>query len=176
MHKACVLPLQQMKIAHKGIRWVATSGVALLIFVQGCGTSRTSTPVSAGQSASKDMTATGMIEVCAVQYAMSTGGEGDETVEVLFRNNGGTTARFVRVTLDGAELPPIKADVQAAAVGSISAKGPYRLEIAIIGRMNFFICNSTHNYTPKPPFFGIILCVVGRCGRPWQKKEKQHGT
>lgn len=109
-----MLSLRQMKIVRKGIRWVAASGAALLIFVQGCGTAHTSTPVSVGQSASKDMGATGTIEVCAVQYAMSTGGEGDETVEVLFRNDGDATARFVRVTLDDIELPPIKADVQAA--------------------------------------------------------------
>ena len=57
-----------------------------------------------------------------VQYCVSSGNAGDETVEVLVRNDTGSPVEFVRAGLDGTELPQT-ASSAARALKSFSFEG-----------------------------------------------------
>ena len=67
--------------------------------------------VPEGDAVAKRETAGG-VSVVAVQYVVSVGNVGAETVEVLLRNGTGKQVSFVRAELDGTELPPLKPTAQ----------------------------------------------------------------
>ncbi|MBR2488208.1 MAG: hypothetical protein IKB52_03720 [Kiritimatiellae bacterium] len=54
------------------------------------------------------------VEVVGVQYAASTGGEANETVEVLVANRSGVPVRFAGASLDGTDLPRLSGEARAA--------------------------------------------------------------
>ena len=56
------------------------------------------------------------VEVVGVQYAASTGGEANETVEVLVANRSGVPVRFAGASLDGTDLPRLSGEARAAPV------------------------------------------------------------